>query len=225
MSGIGGFGRKPKGYRKRKPLPALIVIGLLGAVATFVWFNAITSTDDINEAIRCEPKPVPPQGVTYEPLSFDALEGTPLTPPDRIPLRVLNASGLRGEAAMTTAALRELGFTRIAEPENDPAYSNTEADCHGQIRFGENGAGAARTMQLIDPCLQLVRDNRKDATVDLAIGTTYNDTRPTAAAHDVLDQLAAWSAENAGTGNSEASQGGRPDIDEQLLEETAPTHC
>ncbi|PXY33654.1 hypothetical protein DI005_15040 [Prauserella sp. PE36] len=226
VSGNGGFrSGRVKPYRKYKPLPALIVIGVLGLVAAFVWVNAISSNTDLEEAIRCQPSPTPTGGVTYTPQPHDALDATQPTPPDRVAVRVLNASGTRGQAAMTTEGLRRLGFTQIAEPENDPAYANAEANCHGQIRYGANGEGAARTVALVDPCLELVRDNRQDATVDLAIGTAFNNARLTTAARDVLDRLNTWSAQNRGTGESEQSTGKGPDIDQALLDETRPEHC
>lgn len=203
-----------------------MVLSILGLAAVFVWVNAISSTEDLEAAIRCDPPPKPSQGVSYTPLKSDALADTPPIPPDRIAVRVLNASGARGDAAMTTEAMRRLGFTQIGEPDNDPAYSNTVANCHGQVRFGENGAGAARTVALVDPCLQLVRDNRQDATVDLAVGTAFNDVRPSPSGMEIIERLNAWSVRHQGSGNNEQSApGGGPVIDEELFEEAAPTHC
>lgn len=235
MSGIGGGQRgygpggpyrsKPKPYRKYKPLPALIVIAVLAVVAGVVWVQAVTNTADIDEAVQCTPAPTVPEGVTFDPLPVDGLSDATLTPPDRVAVRVLNAGGQRGKAGMTTEALKEFGFTQVGEPGNDDAYANAEAQCHGQLRFGTNGEGAARTVSLIDPCLQLVRDNRKDATVDLAIGTEYNDTRPSKAANEILDKLNAWSAQHQDAGTGEQSTPGRPEISEQLLSDAAPTSC
>lgn len=225
-AGTGGFGhqRSAPPYRKRKPLPALLLIAVLGVAAAVVWVNALVSTDDISDAIRCRPEATPQSGTTYTPVGHDALADEPPIPPDRVAVRVLNANGTRGQASLTTEAMRQMGFTRVAAPANDPAYPQGEADCHGQIRFGENGAGAARTVQLIDPCLQLVRDNRKDASVDLSIGTRFN-LRMSPAATEVLDQLTTWSAEHAATGHNEQSAEQGPEIDEDLLAKTAPTVC
>ncbi|MEU6645436.1 envelope integrity protein Cei [Saccharomonospora sp. NPDC046836] len=226
VSGNGGVrGSRVRPYRKYKPVPALIVLGAMGLVATFVWVNALSSTDDLTTAIHCEPTATPPAGVTYDVQANDALAGAQPAPPDRVAVRVLNASGARGEAAMTTEGLRQLGFTQIAQPDNDDAYGDRTANCHGQIRFGTNGESAARTLQLVDPCLELVRDNRQDATVDLAVGTRFNDARPTRTALDVLDQLKTWSAQNRNAGNSEQSTGQGPVVDQELLDHTAPTVC
>lgn len=71
-------------------------------------------------------------------------------------------------------ALRDLGF---AQPEaaNDPIYSNTRLECQGQIRFGPSGRSAAAAVWLVAPCTELFQDERPDATVDLALGTEFNE--------------------------------------------------
>ncbi|PRX51263.1 LytR cell envelope-related transcriptional attenuator [Prauserella shujinwangii] len=222
----GGRGVKP--YRRRKPLPALIVIAVLGLASAFVWVNLITTKEDINAAIRCEPAPKPPPGTTFTRLPHDALDDVEPIPPDKVALRVLNANGTRGQASLTTLSLKDIGFTKTAEPANDPAYPypRRTAACHGQIRFGENGRAAARTVSLAHPCLELVRDNRKDATVDMSLGERFTDVRLTPEAKRILDRLTEWSAERAGVGNNQQStaQAG-PDLDPALLEAARDVTC
>ncbi|UQS26137.1 MULTISPECIES: envelope integrity protein Cei [Amycolatopsis] len=223
-SGIGYGNRRSRPYRKRRPLPALIVIGVLGLIAMFIWVRAITSKQDIDAALRCDPPPTPPPGVTYTNLGYTALDGTTPVPADRIAVKVLNASEKRGQAAITTESLRQLGFTQIAPPENDPAYATAEAACRGQLRFGDNGSSAARTLSLVVPCVELVRDNREDASVDLAIGSAFGDVVPTQAAREILAQLQAWSAQHDGDGG-EQSAVSPPPIDEALLAAARPGTC
>jgi hypothetical protein len=205
----------------------VIVVSILGLVAVFVWTNAIGTPESLKEAIRCKPPATPPPGTTYTPLPYDALADTPLVPPGRISVQVLNANGLRGQAALTTAAMQQLGFSQMEAPGNDEAFGKRSAECHGQVRFGENGAGAARTVWLIDPCLQLIRDNRKDASVDLSIGTGFNDAQPAPAALEVLTTLKAWSAQRAaaGGGGEQAAGGAGPPLNEDLLDEVEPAGC
>ncbi|WP_019815534.1 envelope integrity protein Cei [Saccharomonospora saliphila] len=213
-------------YRRRKPLPAVALIALLSVAAVVVWVNAVGSTEDLTEAISCEPAPRPPEDTTYTRVPYDALDETSPVPPGRVAVRVLNANGTRGQASITTEALRQLGFERVAEPANDPAFPAGEADCHGQIRFGANGERAARTVQLIDPCLELVRDGRKDASVDLAIGTDFNGVSPSDDAVAILDRLKTWAERTAGEGGGEQAAGDDgPVIDQDLLDAIPPTHC
>nr|WP_208407708.1 envelope integrity protein Cei [Amycolatopsis granulosa] len=223
-SGIGHGTRRSRAYRKRRPLPALIVIGVLGLVAMFIWVRAITSKQDIDQVLRCDPPPTAPPGVTYMNLSYTALDGTAPIPPDRIAVKVLNASGKRGQAAITTESLRQLGFTQIAPPENDPAYANSEASCRGQLRFGDNGSSAARTLSLVVPCVELVRDNRDDASVDLAIGSAFGDVVPTQAARQILTQLQTWSTQHDDSGG-EQSTASPPLLDNSLLNAARPGTC
>jgi uncharacterized membrane protein (UPF0136 family) len=223
-----GFGnRNARPYRKRRPLPALIVIGVLGVGAVFVWVNAIISRADIDATIRCNPAASPPLGVTFTALGHGALDDRAPVPPDRIALKVLNASKVRGQGGLTTEALRSLGFTQIAEPTDDPAYpDNIKATCRGQIRFGENGVSAARTLSLLAPCVELVKDNRQDSSIDLAIGTTFGDVVPNAAARQILLQLKTWSEQHRGGGGGEQSAGAKaPVVDQKLLTSARDVAC
>jgi uncharacterized membrane protein (UPF0136 family) len=197
QAGANGFrDRGIRPYRKRRPIPAIIVISALGLAAVFVWVNAIVSRTDIDAVIRCDPPPTPAAGVTFITLRHDALDDRAPIPPDKVAVKVLNASSVRGQGSITTEALRAIGFTQIAPPDNDPAYAGRDAICHGQIRFGDNGTAAARTLSLVVPCAELVKDNRKDATVDLTIGTKFGDLSPTPEATKVLQQLQTWPAQH-----------------------------
>ncbi|WP_410639948.1 envelope integrity protein Cei [Amycolatopsis sp. lyj-346] len=223
-NGIGDRGTRP--YRKHKPLPALIVIGVLAVGAIVVWVNAAIGKGDIDEAVKCDPPASPPPGVTFSTLPHNALDDRVPIPPDKVAYRVLNASGSRGQGGITTTALRELGFSGAAEPANDPAYENREAKCRGQIRFGENGVTAARTLSLVVPCAELVQDNRKDASVDVVTGTLFGDLRPRAEARQVITQLADWSKAHQGGGGNEQSAGAKaPVVDQTLLASARDAAC
>lgn len=223
-NGIGDRAARP--YRRHKPLPALIVIGVLALGAIIVWINAAVGKGDVDEAVRCDPQASPPPGVTFSTLPHNALDDRAPVPPDKVAVKVLNASSTRGQGSITTTALHELGFTNTGEPANDPAYENREAKCRGQIRFGENGITAARTLGLVVPCAELVQDNRKDASVDLVTGTNFGDIRPRAEARQVLTQLAEWSKAHQGGGGNEQSAGApAPVIDQTLLASARDVQC
>ena len=51
------------------------------------------------------------------------------------------------------------------------------------------GQGAARTLTLVLPCTELVRDDRTDDTVDIAVGTGFRDVNPPRAVRNALDQI------------------------------------
>lgn len=225
-SGNGIGDRKARPYRKHKPLPALIVIGVLALGAIVVWINAAVSKADVDEAVKCDPAASPPPGVTFTSLPHNALDDRAPIPPDKVAVKVLNASSVRGQGGIATTSLQGLGFTGTAEPANDPAYQGREAKCHGQIRFGENGRTAARTLSLVVPCAELVLDNRKDASVDLVTGTRFGDILPRPEARQILAQLADWSKAHQGGGGNEQSAGAKaPVIDQTLLASARDVAC
>jgi hypothetical protein len=224
-SGFGFGNRKKRGYRRRRPLPAVIFIAVLCLVAMVIWVRAITSKSDIDALLRCDPAPTPAQGMTFTSLSHSALDDTAPIAPDKVAVKVLNASQTRGQAAITTESLRALGFTQIAVPENDPSYpTGQEAKCRGQLRFGDNGVSAARTVSLVVPCVELVKDTRADASVDLSVGSSFGDVRPTQQAHDVLQQLQTWSAQHPDGGNEQSARTA-PVIDPALLSAARNVSC
>ena len=58
-----------------------------------------------------------------------------------------------------------------------------------QIRYGDDGASAARTLSLVLPCAELVDDGRQGAAVDLSLGSEFRDVTPSAGVNDALRAL------------------------------------
>lgn len=220
-----GRGKAPL-YRKRRPLPALIVFIILGLIAITVWVSALDTSIDRNEAVRCTPPANPPQGVTHEALPYDALDRITPVPPSRVQLRVLNAGDQRGQASITTEMLRDYNFRQIGQPTNDPLYPKQDLACRGQIRFGENGVHAARTMSIIEPCAELVRDNRADASVDLTVGDKFDDLHPTSEALTVFKKLEQWAAAHpVQRGGEQSEPKAQPKLDPALLTAARDVTC
>lgn len=211
------------GYRRRKPLPGLILIGVLGLMAMVIWIRAIVTKSDIDAVIHCTPAATPPAGTTFTPVGHAALDEAAPLPPDRVAVKVLNAGRIHGQAMITTESLRQVGFSQAAPPDSDPAYPESDAKCRGQIRFGESGTSAARTLSLIVPCAELVKDNRRDASVDFAIGNAFTGLTLTRQGHEVLRQLTDWSSSHPGGDDSSAVT--RPVIDPDLLASARQVTC
>jgi LytR cell envelope-related transcriptional attenuator len=202
------WGGRSQRYRRRRPLPALIVLLVLGLIATFVWIKVFSSASASSRAISCDPPSGPPVTVAGQPpttlgqpLDRDALDRTAPVPASQVLVKVMNASTQRGQAGEVTEGLRQLGFAQVAPPNNDPLYvaaknAGNELNCRAQIRFGQQGAAAARTLSLVEPCAQLVKDNRPDASVDLALGKGFDNLRPKSEALRVLEQLTSWAIEH-----------------------------
>lgn len=183
-------------YRKRRPLPAFLLILVLGIAATIVWLRVMDEDSKVTAAAHCAPPPTPTSAATPgeavptlgKPLEPDALDRTWPVAPSTAQVRVVNGSSQRGLATLVTESLRALGFSQVADPGNDTIYGD-KMTCRAQIRFGAQGTSAARTISLLEPCAELVRDERQDATVDVVLGDKFDDLHPNQAAKTLIEQL------------------------------------
>lgn len=113
--------------------------------------------------------------------SHDSLTGVRPADPATVVLQVFNASQTPGQAKTLTNELRADGFASILGGANDPLYPAQDLVCTAQIRYGQAGTTAARTLLIVQPCAQLVLDDRISDSVDLAVGSRY-DYQPLSAA-------------------------------------------
>lgn len=113
--------------------------------------------------------------------SHDSLTGVRPADPAVVTLQVFNASQTPGQAKTLTNELRADGFSSILGGSNDPLYFHGDLVCTAQIRYGQAGTTAARTLLIVEPCAQLVLDDRISDSVDLAVGARY-DFQPLSAA-------------------------------------------
>ncbi|MEV6238986.1 envelope integrity protein Cei [Lentzea sp. NPDC051838] len=195
-------------YKRRRPVPALVLFAVLLVSSVFVWVKVLGNASDVDAAIKCNAPghatttvsgapdpadtttaPPPPLGTVLE---HDALDRTNPVPVGEVNFKVINASTQRNHAKTIATQLTELGLKQAADPGNDPIYPAQDMNCRGQIRFGAPGSQAARTLSLLEPCLELVRDDRQDATVDVALGKKFDEVKPNSDARKVLDQLKEW---------------------------------
>jgi hypothetical protein len=217
--------RRGTNYRRRRPLPAISLLVVLGLVAAVVWIRTMDTAQRRTDAACAPPHTVvaqqPPPGEVLIPSALDEVD--PL-PPDAVKVKVLNANGQRGQAGVVAGVLTvDLGFAKAAEPANDPVYPDFDMDCRGQIRFGPNGVAGGRTLSLVLPCAELLRDNREDDTVDLALGKQFDALHPSADAKEVLRQLTALAAQPANPTGGQ--QGVRTTVDAALLANARAMHC
>jgi hypothetical protein len=198
-----------------------VLLGLLLITSMVVWVRVFQSVPTIDQTVGCTP---PAHGTTA--VGYHDLDQLPPLPPNDVPVRVLNASSLRGAASLMSAELTDLGFQQAAPAADDPLYPLGNMNCVGQIRFGAQGAAAARTLSLLVPCAQLVRDNRSDQTVDFAVGTNFNGLVVNSAARQVLTQLAAWSRDHPVPPGGLLNQAqAAPRLAAPLLTAARPGHC
>lgn len=226
-------------YRKRRPWPALILILVLCAASTFVWFKVIHTSDARASKITCAPPAPatatttkkkggknPPPTTLGKALDRDALAKTAPAAPAIAQVRVLNATTERGKAGQVSSVLTELGFVKLLPVANDPVYANQDMGCQGQIRFGQRGMAAARTLNLLEPCAELIKDERTDASVDLVVGEKFGELRPTQEARRMLVDLTDWAHSHpAAHGGLQDAQGQRYQVDPKLVSEVDTARC
>ncbi len=169
------FDKHGRPFRRRNYLPGIIALGVMFLVTAVVWAVALTRPVDVREAASCNPPPpaadpaAPKLGEQVTRSSM--IDVAPAKLADT-KIRVLNASGQGGQAGEVAGALRDLGFAQPTAA-NDPIYANARLTCQGQIRFGASGRAGAASVWLVAPCVELFQDDRKDDSVDLAIGTDF----------------------------------------------------
>ncbi|GFG49527.1 hypothetical protein CQY20_18725 [Mycolicibacterium agri] len=172
------FDRHGRPFRRRNYLPGILMFAVLAVATMTIWVMALNRPVDVAEPVACNPPANTPNDPALPKLGeqVNRASMTEVSPAHLVDtkVRVLNASGRGGQAADVASQLRDLGF---AEPvaENDPLYANNRLACQGQIRFGPNGRAAAAAVWLVAPCVELYQDERPDDTVDLAIGTEFNE--------------------------------------------------
>jgi hypothetical protein len=216
-------------YRRRRPLPAFLLILVLGAAAAVVWFKVMDADSEVKGAAHCDPPATPTSATAPVPtlgkaLETSALDRTDPAAPSSALVRVVNASSQRGQARMVTENLKALGFTQIAEPGNDALYGE-EMTCRAQIRFGAQGTAAARTLSLVEPCAELIRDERQDATVDIALGEKFDDLHPNRAARTLVEQLNDLAEQNPPAQGGLQADLPAPDLDASLLTAARNVNC
>lgn len=171
------FDKHGRPFRRRNHVPILCLFLALAVATGVVWVIALNQPTDVHEAVACNAPPPatdPNAPKLGQQVSRDTM--TDVTPAKLADtkIKVLNASGQGGQAAEVSGALRDLGFAQPTA-SNDPIYAGTRLECQGQIRFGPAGQAAAAAVWLVAPCTELYEDERPDDSVDLALGTEFEE--------------------------------------------------
>lgn len=214
-------------YRRRRPLPAVIMVLTLALASVVVWGKVFSHTENSTERSTCVPSVTTPAKLpAITPLPYDALDFVSPLPPAQVQVHTLNASTQVGLAGRIQYELAQYGIGQAGVPGNDPRYPASDMRCFGQIRFGPNGYGAARTLSMLVPCAQLVRDNRQNTSVDLSLGSYFTDVAPSSAATEVLAELTTWAHDHpTSTGGGLQAQAAQPKVTATLLTNAHSWRC
>ncbi|ALG84660.1 envelope integrity protein Cei [Gordonia phthalatica] len=198
---------KGRPFRRRRMVPALIVVAVLAVAAITTWTVVLTGGGDEARPTDCNmpvaspsAKPGAPAPVELKPVSeTDMLSVAPagLT---TFRVSVLNAAAERGSARSVSDDLVTEGFVP-GEPAygDDTIYTDRNLHCVAQIRFGQAGQAAAAAVWLAAPCAQLVNDGRKGTDVDLVLGEYHTSTRPSQDTQAALEALRSVDPKNPKT--------------------------
>lgn len=182
----------PKWYRDtrsagRRRLPALAMILVFATAAAAVWADLLTDESTATSRVSCPPAPPKAQ---LSPLPYHALRDVPPRPLGEVAVLVRNSTSRHDLASRVAARLEILGFAEAAPPDNDTVYPTDGMRCVSQIRFSKAGRAAARTLSLVAPCAQLVRDDsRTDTAVHLVVGTDFTALEPDSRVRGILRDL------------------------------------
>lgn len=152
----GGASRLPRArYRRRRALPALVLLLGLSVLAGVVWLRVLDRVD---------------AGATPAAAGCGTRPGTAVD--SRVELRVYNSTAREGLARSVSEQLRGRGFVVIATA-NDPLIDLRDVRGSAEVRYGPRGAKQAELVRRQVPGAKLFRDAREDAVVDLALGPAY----------------------------------------------------
>ena len=148
--------------RKRRQLIVLGVV-VLGLFFAFWYAWSYYQADNSARASR----PPAASCAPYDPN---------VVTPETTRVNVYNASDRVGLAGSVARSLRDRGFV-IGKVANDP--SSRKAPKVAEIRYGAKGEAQAKLLRSTLPKgTTLVKDKRKVATVDLALGAKYTTLAP-----------------------------------------------
>ncbi|WP_066167688.1 envelope integrity protein Cei [Gordonia hydrophobica] len=213
---------KGRPFRRRRMVPALIVVAVLAVAAITTWAVVLFDggddarptdcSDPVAAASTASGAPAPTELKTVSETDMLSVAPAGLT---TFRVSVLNAGADRGAARSASDDLVAEGFTP-GEPAygDDTVYADRSLDCVGQIRFGQAGQAAAAAVWLAAPCAQLVNDGRKGTDVDLVLGEYYASDRPTQDMQAALEALRSVDPKNPKTA-----------IDRSLIESVHSQSC
>lgn len=214
----------PPPYRRRSARPVAVLLGVLTVLVVVTWTTVFGNAREAPSGTVCPAPSAAPAGQPQigAPQPSTALDQTAPVAPATVRIRVLNGGGQRGQANLVASQLGDLGFTEAADPINDPFYPNGNLNCRGNLRYGPNGAAAARTVSLVLPCLALIKDNRPDDSVDVAVGVLFGEINASKAAKEALRQLGSPGGQALTDGTGTAPT---PTVDPALLTRARAARC
>jgi LytR cell envelope-related transcriptional attenuator len=137
--------------RLRRALPALVFLIVLCALAGITWLKVLDRVDARIAAGACP---------------------TTANDPNRVQLRIYNATAREGLAKTVGSQLNSRGYAIIAT-ENDPLAGIRPVEGTAEIRYGVAAAKIAAQVRRQVPGATLYRDAREGTVIDLVLGERF----------------------------------------------------
>jgi hypothetical protein len=169
--GVGGSKqarRRGRSRRGGRVVLAVLIVATVVAAGAAWWWNS-----DRGDKPTAAPRPTCPP----------TQSAPPVVAARAVHLNVYNATKRRGLAGEVAKQLRKRGFV-VAKIENDP--TNRTVTGIAEVRANPSSGAAVRTVGAQVASFVAVRDQRKDASVDLVLGAAFRTLRTPAAAAAAL---------------------------------------
>jgi hypothetical protein len=137
--------------RLRRTLPALVFLIVLCALAGVTWMKVLDRVEARAAAAACP---------------------TGKADPNRVQLRIYNATAREGLARTVASQLTSRGYAVVAT-ENDPLAGIRPVEATAEVRYGPSGAKQAALVRRQVPGATLYRDAREGTVIDLVIGEKF----------------------------------------------------
>lgn len=138
--------------RLRRALPALCLLLGLSLLAGFTWLQVLDRVDaGARGAASC---------------------GTTSVDPNKVQLRVYNASAKEGIARNVAGQLTDRGYA-VLSVENDPLAGVRLVEGTAEVRYGPGGAKWAESVRKQVPGATLYRDAREGRVIDVVLGERF----------------------------------------------------
>jgi hypothetical protein len=165
---------------RRRPLPALAVIGALSLLTALVWFRVLHRTDTTSSSATKSSCP-------SSSVSPSAAPPSVLPVPDKVSVLVLNSTQRKGLAGAATKVLKKQGF-KTGLPVDDASTYGGHGLIKGvgEIRYGSAALASATLLSYYFPSASLKATDSSTATVMVSLGAKF---KKVAAAAEVQREL------------------------------------
>jgi hypothetical protein len=175
---------------RRRPLPALALIGALCLLTAVVWFRVIHRSDGSTpQGSGCSTRTASPSPSASHTATTRGSAPTVLPRPSAVSVLVLNSTARSGIAKATKRALLAREF-KVVEATNDTRTYGGHGTLPGvaEVRYGPKGVAAATLVHLYFPGSVMREVHFTSTVVAVSLGRKYKAVATNATVAKVMTQ-------------------------------------